>query len=120
MVHQCAQFSADTKLLHDKLVKRVLKYLKFMATQGLIMKPNLEKGIKCYVDANFAGRWNQEEGKDPGSVLSRMGYIITYANCLIIWASRIQKEIVLSTTETECISLSVAMRDVLPFVSLIK
>ena len=41
--------------------------------QLLIMKPDPEKGIKCYVGAKFAGRWNQEEVKDPGLVLPRMG-----------------------------------------------
>ena len=55
-------------------------------------------GIKCYMDYEFAGGWNQEEGKDPGLVLSRTRYIITYANCPIIWASQIQTEVVLSTT----------------------
>ena len=65
--------------------------------QGLILKLYPEKGIKCYVGAYFEGGWNQEEGKDPGSVLSRMGYVITYAKCLIIWARRIQTEITLST-----------------------
>ena len=70
--------------------------------------------------ADFAGRWNQEEGKDPGSVLSRTGYLISYANYPIIWTIWIQKEIVLSITEAEYIVLSQAMRDVLPFVSLMK
>ena len=41
------------------------------------MKTDPEKGIKFYVDADFLGEWNHEEGKDPGSVLSITGYIIT-------------------------------------------
>ena len=84
------------------------------------MNPNPEKGIECYVDADFSGGWNQEEGKDPGLVLSRTGYIISYANCLIILVRRLQIEIALSTTEVEYIDLSEAMRNVLPFVSLMK
>ena len=106
-VHQCAPFSTDTKLPHDQAVKRVLKYLKGMSMQGLILKPDPEKGIKCYVDANFAGGWNQEEGKDPGSVLYRMGCII-------------MSEIVLRTMEAEYIDLSQVVRGVLPFVSLME
>ena len=47
MVHQCARFSANTNLPHDQAVKRVLKYLKGTATQGLIMNPDPEKGINC-------------------------------------------------------------------------
>ena len=87
------QFCADTKLLNDQSVKGFLKHLKGMATQRVILGKNPEKGIKCYMDDNFIGRWNQEEVKDHGLVLSRTGCLITYVNCLIIWASRPQTEI---------------------------
>ena len=53
------------------------------------MNPNPEKGIQCYVDADFYGGCNQEEGKDPRSVISITGYVISYSNCPIIWAIRI-------------------------------
>ena len=48
------------------------------------MKTDHEKGIELYVDIYFSGGWNQEEGKDPGSVISRTGYSISYVNCPII------------------------------------
>ena len=72
------------------------------------------------MDANFTGGWNQEEGKYPGLVLSIKGCVITYANCPTIWASRIQTDISISTTEAEYIALSQAMRGSLPFVSFMK
>ena len=28
------------------------------------MKPDPEKGIKCNVDTDLSGAWNQEEGED--------------------------------------------------------
>ena len=84
------------------------------------MKMDPEKGIKCYVDSDFLGGWNEEEGKDPKLVLSRTGYVITYDGCLIIWASRIQTEIALSKMELEYIAISQAMRDALPSMSLMK
>ena len=49
-----------------------------------------------------------------------MGYVSSYANCPTIWASRLQIEIAISTTEAEYIALSQAIRDVLPFVSIMK
>ena len=119
-VHQCTQFSADPKLPHDQAVKQVLEYLKGTATQGLIMNPDIEKEIGCYLDAEFASRWNQEEGKDPGSFLSITGNVITYANCPIIWAIWLQTEILVSTMELEYIALSQEMMEVLNFVSLMK
>ena len=41
------------------------------------MKPDPKKYIECYIDYEFDGGWNQEEDKDPISVLSRTGYIIS-------------------------------------------
>ena len=72
------------------------------------------------MDADFAGGWNQEGVKDPGSVLSRTYYVISYSKFPIIWDSRLQTEIALSTTEAGYIALSAAMRGFLPFVSLMK
>ena len=43
-----------------------------------------------------------------------------YANCPIIWESRIEMEISLSTTESKYIQIYQAMRDVLLFMSLTK
>ena len=44
-VHQCAQFRTDSKILHDKSVKLVIKYIKGTVMQGLIVKPNIYKGV---------------------------------------------------------------------------
>ena len=84
------------------------------------MKPDQEKGFKCYVDSDFLGGWNQEDGREPGSLLSRTGYVFTYDNCPIIWAGQLQTEITLRTIEVGYIALSQTMRGVLPFVSLMK
>ena len=59
VVHKCALLCADTKLPHYQADKRVLKYLKGTDTQGLIINPDTEKGITCYVDADLTGGWNQ-------------------------------------------------------------
>ena len=58
-VHQCSRFSADTKLFHEKGVKRICKYLKGKVEEGIILKANPERSIKCHVDVNFAGGWSQ-------------------------------------------------------------
>ena len=89
-VHQCVQLIADTKIPHNQAIERILKYLKGVDTQGLIMKPDPEKGIKFYIYANLSGRWNKEEGKDHGLFLYRTGCVIAYANCTLIWVIQIQ------------------------------
>jgi hypothetical protein len=113
-VHQCARFSADPRLSHERAVKRIIRYLKGTKDQGIILTPNKEKGIQCYVDADFAGGYSTETSEDPVSVFSRTGFVIYYYGCPLTWTSKLQAEISLSTVEAEYIALSQAMRDVLP------
>ena len=87
---------------------------------GIIMKPDESKGIECFVDASFAGDWIKERSDDPLTVLSRTGYVIFYMGCPVIWISKMQTEITLSTTESEYVALSQALRDVIPFMNVAK
>ena len=50
--------------------------------------------------------------------MSRTGYLITYAGCPVVWCSKLQTEIALSTMEAEYIALSQAMREVIPLIQL--
>jgi hypothetical protein len=43
--------------------------------------------IECYVNADFAGGWNTTTSADEDNIMSRTGFVITYANCPIYWAS---------------------------------
>ena len=52
--------------------------------------------------------------------MSRTGYVIQYANCPIIWSSKLQSEIALSTTEAEYIAFSQCLRDVIPLIDFLK
>ena len=88
--------------------------------RGIIYKPDCSKGLECYVDADFAGGWIQANASNAENVLSRTGYVIMYANCPILWVSRLQTEIALSTAEAKYIALSQALRDVIPFITLLK
>jgi hypothetical protein len=66
----------------------------------------------------FAGGWCQEVGEDPASVLSRTGYVIRLYGCPLFWVSKLQTEIALSTTKSEYIALSQAMREVIPLMEI--
>ena len=46
--------------------------------------------------------------------MSRTGYVMLYANGPIFWPSKLQTETALSTTESEYITLSQSLRDVIP------
>jgi hypothetical protein len=61
----------------------------------------------------------KETSEDPASVLSRSGYVIRLYGCPILWVSKLQTEIApLSTTESEYIALSQAMREVVPLLDI--
>ena len=116
--HQCARFSACPKLIHERAIKRICKYLLNSMDKGIVFEPDLSRGLECHVDADFAGGWASGEHSTPESVLSRAGYVISYAGCPIHWCSKLESEIALSTTEAEYIAMSMAMREVLPFLNL--
>ena len=118
--HQCARYCNDPKLSHEVAAKRIVRYLKGTMEQGLTLKVDKSKGFECYVDADFAGGYSDANALDPQSCLSRTGYVITYANCPIIWSSKMQSTISLSTTEAECVALSSALRDVIFLVELVQ
>jgi hypothetical protein len=113
-VHQCARFSANPSRIHELAVRRIVRYLKGTRDRGYILRPNETPSIDCYADADFAGAWTLETSDNPTSVKSRTGYLIMFAGCPILWSSKLQSEIALSTTEAEYIALSQAMRDLIP------
>jgi hypothetical protein len=114
-VHQCARFSIAPKRIHEVAVRRIVRYLKGTKTKGYILRPSpTHCSLDCYVDADFAGLWTPETSHSPMSVKSRTGYIITFASCPILWSSKLQTEVALSTTEAEYIALSQSTRDLIP------
>jgi hypothetical protein len=118
--HQCARFCSNPKLSHERAVKKIVRYLLDSRDKGIIFRPDLSKGLECYVDADFAGGWKDGDHDSPESVLSRTGYVIMFAGCPITWGSKLQTEIALSTTESEYIALSTSMREVIPFLGLMQ
>ena len=119
-VHQCARFSQDPKLSHERAVKRIGRYLLGTKGRGIMFKPNRKKGLECFVDADYAGGWSKADAQNPENVLSCTGYVIFYAECPIVFISRMQTEIALSTAESEYIACSMAMRDVISLMQLMK
>ena len=82
--------------------------------------PDLIAGLQCYVDADFASAWDKEDSQDPSCVYSCTGYINMYVNCLIVWTSKLQMKVALSTTKVENIALSQSMQDLIPFMTLVE
>ena len=123
VVHQCARFCNDPRHSHEQAVKRILRYListrrnqrgEDCKIQGILYRPDKNRSIDTYIDASFAGEWNTSWSDDPLSVMSRNGYVILYANCPIIWCSKLQTDIALFATESKYIALLQSFRGVIP------
>ena len=119
-VHQVARFSHCPRKSHAQAVKRIVRYLIHTRERGTSITPDLKQGLDCYVDADFAGLWGYEDEQDPASVKSRTGFTLTLFGCPIIWQSKLQTEITLSSTAAEYVAFSMAMRELLPMRALLK
>ena len=119
-VHQTARFCEQPMRCHEQAIIRISRYLLHSKDRGLVFKPDKTKGLECYVDADHAGGWCQNNANDADNLYSRTGFVIKYANCPVFWSSRLQTEIALSTAEAEYIALSTSLREVIPLMTLTK
>jgi len=114
-VHQCARFMARPMKSHAQAVRRIGRYLLGTADKGYFIRPDLNRSFDCYVDASFSGEWSNhlkdQAVIDPNTARSRTGYFITFASVPLLWASKLQSEIALSSTEAELIALLAATRE---------
>jgi hypothetical protein len=119
--HQIAKYSSDPRQLHGKVILYLIRYLKKTRDLGLHFKPDSNKGFECYCDADFSGLWNKAFAPvDPSTSKSWSGWIIFYAGCPVSWASKLQSQVTLFTTEAEYIAMSQALRDLIPIMGLLK
>ena len=73
-IHQCACFSSNPKQSHAEAVKKIGRYLVSTRDKGIFMRPQVDHSFDCWVDANFAGDWNQPTAlSDPMTAKSCSG-----------------------------------------------
>ena len=75
--------------------------------------------IDCYPDADFAGLYGYENLRDPSCVKSRTGFVITVANCPVLWQSKLQTETALSTMEAEIMTLAHSCQELFPVMDMV-
>ena len=118
-VHQCARFVSNPNQTHQIAVKHLCRYLLGTRDKGMILHPNMDHRLTAYADADFAGLWHKDFTHMRETALSRTGFIICYANCPVIWTSKLQTEVALSTCEAEYIALSTCARSLIPMRALL-
>lgn len=84
-------------------LKRVLRYLKLTVNVGLEYVRNNENNFCCYVDADWGG--------DTHDRKSVSGFVFKLFNNTLLWVTRKQTCVSLSTTEAELVALCDAVRD---------
>ena len=110
-INACSRYCNDPREPHGQAIKRIARYLKSSLDEGIIFKPDLDNlSIDCHVDADFAGNWNLNDPHDESGVKSRTGFLLTFGGVPLLWKSKIQDHIALSTMESEYVALSTAMR----------
>jgi hypothetical protein len=119
-VHQCARWCSNPRQSHGAAVKRIGKYLKTTADKGITFRPDGNHSLHAMCDADFAGTWCKANSNTRSSSLSRTGFVIMYSGVPIIWHSKLQTEIALSTCEAEYIALSQCARALIPLRRLIE
>ena len=118
-VNCCARYMFCPKRSYELALKQIGRYLRKTRTKGLILKPcaNVFE-INAYPDADFAGMYGVERADDPACVKSRTGYVITVANCPVLWKSTLQTKTALSTMEAEISALAHCCRELFPIMDL--
>jgi hypothetical protein len=120
VAHQCARFSADPKKEHGKASRWLGCCSKATRDEGTMLKPNGDKDMEAFVDADFSGNWDGAESHNQDTTRSRHGCITMHAGCPVSWKSQLQTEIALSSTESEHAGLSHALRDAIQTMELLK
>ena len=111
-VHQCARLSHIPKRSHEIGVKHIAWYMKGTHTKCSIMNPDTENmGIDIYIYANFSGLYSTEDKMHLVSAKNRSGMLLTFGKLPILWSSKLQSEMSLSTLEAEYIVLSQGLRN---------
>jgi hypothetical protein len=93
----CARIQADSKEVHLRVVKRILRYLVHTPKFGLWYPKGSTFDLIGYSDANWAGCKIDRKGTS--------GTCQFLGRSLVSWASKKQNSVALSTTEVEYIAI---------------
>ena len=118
-VNCCARYMFCPRRSHESALKIIGQYLKATRDRGLVLHPSKELKIDCYPDADFAGMYGHEDSSDPSCVKSRTGFVITVANCPVLWQSKLQTETALSTMEAKVIALAHCCQELFPIMDMV-
>ena len=102
-VNHLARFLINPGFEHTQAALRILRYISKDPDKGISFIQSKDRPtLNAYTDADFAG--------DPSTSRPTSGYVITLSSGPICWRSRLQREVVLSTTEAEYLAATETCR----------
>ena len=84
-VHQCAQFTPNTKESHDTNMRRTFRYIQGTKENGLVFNPSKKLVLGFYADTVFVGLWGHENPQYHICAKRRTLFVVTFTNCPILW-----------------------------------
>lgn len=102
-VNLASRFMENPSEIHITSVKRILKYLKGTADYGITFKKQNNLKFIGFSDADYAG--------DVDTRRSTSGYVFQLGESVISWCSERQKTVALSTTESEYVAATHAIKE---------
>ena len=87
-------------------MKRICRHLRVTKDNGLVFNPSTKLVVDCYADEDFAGMWGHGNNQETICARSRTGFVVTFSNCPLLWVSKLQTDIALSTLHFEYVALS--------------
>jgi hypothetical protein len=103
-VNKVCQFMHAPTDNHWSTVKRILRYLKGTISHGLLIQQNSSQVLHAYADSTFnnlSAFSDADWAGDPDDRRSTGGYAIYLGSNLVSWATRKQKTVSRSSTESE-------------------
>ncbi len=102
MTHHLAKYSSNPRNPYGEAILYLVRYLKKTRDLETWFKPNCDKGFECYCDTDFSGnQYRRLALYDQSTAKSRSGWIVFYAGYCVIWASKLQTQVVVSTIKAE-------------------
>lgn len=105
IVSKLSQYLSKPSLTHVTALKRVLRYVKKTRSYRLAYSPQPGKPLVVYSDSDWA---NDSEDRR-----STTGYIVTLGSSPIIWKTRKQPTVALSSCEAEYMAIAEATKETL-------
>ena len=104
-VRAVARFTNEPGNQHWKAARKILAYVAGTRDVGLIYRQGSGSRLSAYADSSFANKADDRKSVSGGAVL--------YGGAAVMWLSRTQRCVTLSSTEAEYVAIGECVKEVL-------